>query len=118
MKKVYFAFLLILILINLFGCGPLPEGRTEDPTYTYEYVEATIIKLDTRHWFAGTHRYEWYIEVYYEPYNLRYNESSWNTGLFGCPSFFYKSQGDLVNVEVCNKYIDGKLIERKIHRIK
>lgn len=122
MKKILCAFLLVLVAVGLFGCVVLTDEEYEADrkgqlSYTYETVDATIESIDLRHWFAGTHRYEWSIEVYYEPYDLEFSENSWANGAFGCPSFFYKSKGDFISVEVRNKYIDGELIERKITRI-
>lgn len=123
MKKVSIILALLLIIFNLFGCGALTEeeyrARQEGRlTYDYEDAEATITNIDVRHWFAGTHKYEWNIEVYYEPYDLEFNEDSWANGAFNCPSFFDKSKGDSISVEICNKYIDGELIDRHISRIK
>ena len=123
MKKAYFILSLFMVMFSLFGCGNLTEkeyqARQEGRlTYTWEDVEATITKIDTRHWFAGTHRYEWSIEVYYEPYDLEFTENSWANGAFNRPSFFNKLEGDFISVEICNKYIDGELIGRHISRIK
>ena len=123
MKKILCAFLLVLVTVGLFGCGALADEEYEADrkgklSYTYETVDATIESIDLRHWFAGTHRYEWSIEVYYEPYDLEFTENSWSNGAFNCPSFFNKLEGDFISVEICNKYIDGELIDRHISRIK
>lgn len=106
--------ILILSLVFLFvnGCGEEPSTE-----YAYEYVEVEIVEINTKHWFAGTHRYEWDIEVYYEPYDLYFKESSCASGAFSCPSFFGKSEGDKVNVCIRNKYVNGELVERKIENI-
>lgn len=123
MRKLYFSLVFILSIFSISSCGTLIEEEYQPMpkvklTYDYEDVEATITNIDVRHWFAGTHRYEWNIEVYYEPYDLEFTENSWANGAFGCPSFFNKSKGDSISVEICNKYIDGELIDRHISRIK
>lgn len=123
MKKASLILALLLIVFNLFGCGALTEEEYQAMeegrlTYDYEDVEATITNIDVRHWFAGTHRYEWNIKVYYEPYDLEFAESSWANGAFNCPSSFNKLKGDSISVEICSKYIDGELIDRHISRIK
>lgn len=69
------------------------------------------------HWFAGTHRYEWYIKVYYEPYDLEFIENSWANGIFNCPSFVEKSEGEIIIAEICNEYINDELVNRYIYDI-
>lgn len=123
MKKILCAFLLVWVTFGFLGCGALADeeykaNQEGKLSFTYETVDATIESIDLRHWFAGTHRYEWSLKVYYEPYDLEFTENSWANGAFNCPPFFNKTQGDTISVEVCNKYIDGELIERKITRIK
>lgn len=127
MKKVL-ALSAILILI-LSGCSPVTEEekaeyerqRQEEianqPRYEYEDVEAEIIELDMQHWFAKTHRYEWSISVYYEPYDLTYEDYGWSTGAFNAPSFYGKQVGDVVTVEIRNTYVRDELTGREIVRI-
>lgn len=117
MNRILISVLTVIILLT--GCGNLTDEEYQamqegQLTYDYEEVEATITKIDVRHWFAGTHRYEWNLEVYYEPYALEFSENSWSSGAFSCPSFFNKSEGDTISAEICNKYINGKLTERRI----
>lgn len=121
-NKLYMIFL-IASLLFLCSCGNMSEKecrehKNKQPTYSYEEVEAIIKEIDMRHWFATTHRYEWNIKLYYEPYDLSFEENGWSTGAFNAPSFINKSEGDTVTVEIKNKYISGELTERKITRIK
>lgn len=121
--KTFLLCLIIYLITFLFGCGTISEEKyqleqEEVIEYTYENVEAIITRIDTKYWFATTHRYEWDIEIYYEPYNLEFNEVSWANGAFSCPSFFNKSEGDFITVKVRNKYVNGQLQDRVIIRIK
>lgn len=127
MKK--FLVLATIFILLLSGCSNMTEEekaeyerqRQEEianqPRYEYEDVEAEIIELDMRHWFATTHRYEWSISVYYEPYNLTFEDNGWSTGAFNAPSFYGKQVGDMVTVEICNTYIKDELVESEIRRI-
>lgn len=127
MKK--FLVLAAIFILLLSGCSNMTEEekaeyerqRQEEianqPRYEYEDVEAEIVELDMRHWFVKTHRYEWSISVYYEPYNLTFEDNGWSTGAFNAPSFYDKQVGDMVSVEICNTYIKGELVERKIVKI-
>ena len=93
------------------------ERKANKPVYQYEDVNAVITKIDMRHWFATTHRYQWDIEVYYEPYNLSYEESEWANGAMNCPSFLDKDEGETVRVKVKSTYVKTELIGREIIRI-
>ena len=118
MKRFLICIFLVLLLS---GCSDIETEIIPDKekiTYGYEVVNAEIQELDMRHWFAGTHRYEWHIEVYYEPYDLHYEENSWSTGAFGAPIFFNSKIGDNISVEIRNTYKNGEIIERKITRIR
>lgn len=127
MKKIF--VLIMLFALILTGCSPMTEEekaeyerqRQEEianqPKYEYEDVEAEIVDLNMQHWFAKTHRYEWSISVYYEPYDLTYEDYGWSTGAFNAPSFYDKRVGDVVTVEICNTYVRDKLIGREIVRI-
>lgn len=122
MRKINLCFVTVVFITILCSCRKMTdeeykEWKMNQPTYEYENVEAAITDIDMRHWFAGTHRYEWHIEVYYEPYDLRYTEDSWSTGAFNAPSFLYKRKGDEISVEVCNKYIRKELTDRYISEI-
>ncbi len=82
-----------------------------------ETVSAEIVELNMKHWFAGTHRYQWYIKVYYEPYDLYYEENFWSTGAFNCPSLYESKIGDSIEVEILNEYTDNVLTNQEIIRI-
>lgn len=109
--------MIMILSICLCGCGNRALHRDEQSRKTYENVEAVITDINTKYWFAGTHRYEWSIDVYYEPYDLEFHESSWSTGAFNCPYFFFKQEGDSISVEICNDYINGELVKRHVLKI-
>ena len=126
MKKLM--ILTVIFILLLSGCSMTEEEQAEyerqrqekianQPRYEYEDAEAEIIELDMRHWFATTHRYEWSISIYYEPYNLTFEDNGWSNGAFNAPSFYGKQVGDMVTVEICNTYVKDELVERKIVRI-
>lgn len=123
MKRNRFCIILLLTISLLSSCRNMTdeeyqERKNNQHTYSYEQVEAIIAEIDMRHWFATTHRYEWNIKVYYEPYDLSFEENCWSTGAFNAPIFINKTEGDTVTVEIRNEYIGGELTERKITRIK
>lgn len=114
MKRFLICIFLVLLLS---GCSDIETEIIPDKekiTYGYEVVNAEIQELDMRHWFATTHRYQWHIEVYYELYDLHYEENSWSTGAFNAPSFYGSQIGDNISVEICNTYKNGEIIERDI----
>ncbi len=122
MKRNKFYIIFLLITLLLCSCGNMTNGEFREqknqPTYSYEQAEAIITEIDMRNWFATTHIYEWSIKVYYELYDLSFEENGWSIGAFNAPIFINKSEGDTVTVEIRNKYISGELTERKIMRIK
>lgn len=116
--KIMLCIFLTLILTGCSGREIEVSENNQQLTYEYEIVSAEIQELDMRHWFAITHRYEWHIEVYYEPYDLHYEENSWSKGAFGAPIFYNSKIGDNISVEIRNTYKNGEIIERKIIRIR
>lgn len=117
MKKVV---CLILFCIFLVGCSHAFPDKNHDPqeeiTYTYENVDATITYIDMRKWFAVCPRWQWEISVEYD--GLIYEEDNSASGAMSRPSFADSREGDSVRVEVENKYANGKLVDRRIRRIK
>lgn len=116
MKKVV---CLILFCIFLVGCSKDISDNNrelrEEITYTYEDVDATITYIDMRKWFAVCPRWKWEISVEYD--GLTYKEDSYAGGAMSRPSFSDSREGDSVRVEVENKYVNGKLVSRRIRRI-
>ena len=86
--------------------------------YEYEYVDAEITDLNIYTWFAGTRYYQWNISLYYEPYGISYQETSYSQGVFNAPSFLYKTKGDTIRARIKSKYVYGELAERTIDEIK
>lgn len=117
MKKVV---CLILFCVFLVGCSHALSDKNHDPqeeiTYTYEDVDATITYIDMRKWFAVCPRWQWEISVEYD--GLTYEEDSYAGGAMNRPSFSDSREGDSVRVEIENKYTNGKLVDRRIRRIK
>ena len=116
MKKVA---CLILFCILLAGCSDEVSDENREPqeevTYTYEDVNATIIYIDMRKWFAICPRWQWEISVEYD--GLTYEEDSFSSGVINRPSFADSQEGDSVRVEIENKYTNGKLVDRCIRSI-
>ena len=118
--KVKKVVCLILFCIFLVGCSHDFSDKNHDPqeeiTYTYENVDATITYIDMRKWFAVCPRWQWEISVEYD--GLIYEEDNSASGAMSRPSFADSREGDSVRVEVENKYANGKLVDRRIRRIK
>lgn len=113
MKKS-FIIILLTFLLFLASCGNYPDNYIID----YETVDAVVIDIEMRYWFAVIPRYEWNIEVYYEPYNIYYDENSYSSGVLGAPSFLYSQKGDMIKAQIINVYSDtGELIEQEIINI-
>lgn len=117
MKRFLICIFSVLLLSGCSGREIEAVDGKQQITYEYETVSAEIQELDIQHWFATTHRYEWYIKVYYQPYDLYYEENSWSTGAFNAPIFFNSKTGDNVSVEICNTYQNGEIKTREIIRI-
>lgn len=127
MKKLLVLSTIFILILS--GCSNMTEEeKTEyerqrrekianQSRYEYEDVEVEIVELDMRHWFAQTHRYEWSISVYYEPYNLTFQDNGWSTGAFNAPSFYDKQVGDTVKICVRNIYIKNELQNREVVKI-
>lgn len=110
---------LILICIFLVGCSKDVSDKNREPqdeiTYTYEDVDATITYIDMRKWFATCPRWQWEISVEYD--GLTYKEDSFASGAMNSPSFADSRKGDMVRVEITNKYVNGELVGRYISEI-
>lgn len=117
MKKI---LCLILICIFLVGCSNDISDKSSEPqeeiTYTYEDVDATITYIDMQKWFVICPRWQWEISVEYD--GLTYEEDSFANGAMNRPSFADNREGDSIRVEIENKYTNGKLVDRRIRRIK
>lgn len=117
MKKI---LCLILICIFLVGCSNDISDKSSEPqeeiTYTYEDVDATITYIDMRKWFATCPRWQWEISVEYD--GLTYEEGDYASGMMNGPSFADSQKGDYVTVEVTEKYVNGKLVDRYISEIR
>lgn len=116
MKKI---LCLILICIFLVGCSKDVSDKNREPqdeiTYTYEDVDATITYIDMRKWFAICPRWQWEISVEYD--GLTYENDGYASGMMNGPSFADSQKGDSVTVEVTEKYVNGKLVDRYISGI-
>lgn len=116
MKKI---LCLILICIFLVGCSNDGSDKSSEPqeeiTYTHEDVDATITYIDMRKWFATCHRWQWEISVEYD--GLTYENDGYASGMMNEPSFADSQKGDSVTVEVTEKYVNGKLVDRYISGI-
>lgn len=116
MKKI---LCLILICIFLAGCSNDVSDKSSEPqeeiTYTHEDVDATITYIDMRKWFATCPRWQWEISVEYD--GLTYEEDDYASGMMNEPSFADSQKGDSVTVEVTEKYVNGKLVDRYISGI-
>ena len=116
MKKI---LCLILICIFLAGCHNDVSDKSNEPqdeiTYTYEDVDATITYIDMRKWFATCPRWQWEIEVEYD--GMTYEEDDYASGGMNRPSFADSRKGDMVRVEIANKYVNGELVDRYISEI-
>lgn len=118
--KVKKILCLILICIFLVGCSNDISDKSSEPqeeiTYTYEDVDATITYIDMQKWFVICPRWQWEISVEYD--GLTYEEDSFANGAMNRPSFADNREGDSIRVEIENKYTNGKLVDRRIRRIK
>lgn len=116
MKKI---LCLILICIFVAGCSNDVSDKRNEPqeeiTYTHEDVDATITYIDMRKWFAICPRWQWEISVEYD--GLTYEEDDYASGMMNEPSFADSQKGDSVTVEVTEKYVNGKLVDRYISGI-
>ena len=68
-----------------------------------------------RKWFAYVPRWQWEISVEYD--GLTYEEDDYASGMMNEPSFADSQKGDFVTVEVTEKYVNGKLVDRYISGI-
>ena len=78
-------------------------------------MDATITYIDMRKWFAYVPRWQWEIKVEYD--GLTYEEDDYASGMMNGPSFADSQKGDSVTVEVTEKYVNGKLVDRYISGI-
>lgn len=71
--------------------------------------------IDMRKWFAYVPRWQWEIKVEYD--GPTYEEDDYASGMMNGPSFADSQKGDSVTVEVTEKYVNGKLVDRYISGI-
>ena len=106
-KKISIVLICIFFLI---GCKQYDSNKqVPDVQYIHENVDATITKLDVRHWFATCHRWHWVISVKYD--DMTYTDEQKANGVFNRPSFidYGLEEGDKISVEIKSKYVNGKL---------
>ena len=107
---------LILLCICLTGCADSNSTETRDEIrYSYENADAVITYIDMRKWFAYVPRWQWEIKAEYD--GLTYEEDDYASGMMNEPSFADSQKGDSVTVEVTEKYVNGKLVDRYISGI-
>ena len=106
----------MLMCICLAGCADSNSTEPKDEvTYSYENADGVITYIDVRHWFAYVPRWQWEIKVEYN--GLTYEEDDYASGMMNGPSFADSQKGDSVTVEVTEKYVNGKLVDRYISGI-
>lgn len=124
MKKIYMIIFISTIIFLFGGCGNtkaeqeyLEWESKQQVEYEYEEVDALIRDIDVR--YEPIHDcYRWSISIYCISYDLYYSEGMSGGNQFNPPSFIDKVKGDNCTVEICNKYINGDLVERHVTQIK
>ena len=110
--------IILICIFFLIGCKQCDSNKpVPDVQYIHENVDATITKLDVRHWFATCPRWHWVISVKYD--DMTYIDEQQANGAFNRPSFidYGLEEGDKISVEIKSKYVNGKLENKYISQI-
>lgn len=113
---------LILILgLLAFHCGCMQDirrERKEQPHLYWKDIDVVVERVDRKHWFAGTHRYEVRVAVRSDEYNLSYTGVITAFGMFRPKQWSYR-KGDIVKAELYTWVLDstGEVIRREINRV-
>lgn len=118
-KKIFTLVLIFVLLATFTGCNYEPVERPEQPHLYWKDIEVVVENVDQRHWFATVHRYELYITVYSEEYDLRKTLNWYGTGMFA-PEYWNLQEGDIVTAELYSWVMDstGDVVRRDINRLK
>jgi len=122
LRKIIPIMLIMLFTISLCSCGYEPDSNyvpPEQPHLYYKDIDAEVVDIDKRHWYASTHWYEVNITVYSEEYDLEETFTIKGSGAFGCPKEWEYEEGDTVNVELYSWVLDstGEVVKRKLNKI-
>lgn len=88
-----------------------------ESNYSYETLDAMITEIDVVYWFATVPRWKWDISVLYEEEELEYQESGYSSGAFNKPSFADSKIGDIIQIEIRKKIMNGEAVGCEIIRI-
>ena len=108
-KKILVTMLGVPLLF-IFGCS----AEVSTISYSYEEAEAVITSVDVEEFDDGDCTDgDWFISVEYN--GTKFVDSGCISD--GVPSYAKLNVGDVVNIQLKNEYIDGKLSERRIEKI-
>lgn len=91
----------------------------EEPHLYWKDIDVTVTSVDKRHWYALTHWYEVIVTVESDEYQLTYTETFNGSGVFGCPSQWEYSEGDIVKAQLYSWVMDstGEVVKRQINQV-
>ena len=108
--KITFVTMFFASMMFIYGCST----KVSTISYSYEEAEAVITSVDIEKYEDGDCADgDWFITV-------EYNGSKFvDSGCIsdGVPNYAKLNIGDVVNIQLRNEYIDGKLSERRIEKI-
>lgn len=98
-KKLLPILMFFIALLLLIGCTDYSESK---PTYetTVEQVDATIVKIDKREWFAGNQKREIELKVQDTKYGVTKWYSDFVAGMWDNPKYWDKENGDIIQVTI------------------
>lgn len=122
MKK-YILIIVLVTTICLASCHTEATDQTyqapEQPHLYWKDINVTIVDIDKKHWFAGTHWYVVDLTVESEEYKLIETFEIKGSGAFGCPSAWNYEEGQVVEAKLYSWVMDstGEVVKREINRV-
>ncbi len=98
-KKLLIILMLFITILSFIGCTDYSKSK---PTYEtiVEQVDATIVKIDKREWFAGNQKREIELKVQDAKYSLTSWYSDFVSGMWDNPKYWDKENGDIIQVTI------------------